>query len=47
MATYNKGDFRDSRKTQYGYFKHILQYSIMGIALTLIFLMIMLRFAWS
>jgi len=47
MSTYNKGDFRDSRKQQYKYFLGILQYSIIGIALTLIFLMLMVRFAWS
>lgn len=47
MATYKKTDFRDSRKDQYHYFLKILQYSMLGIALTLIFLMIMLRVAWS
>lgn len=47
MATYKKSDFRHSREDQYHYFKSILQYSMLGIALVLIFLMIMLRFAWS
>lgn len=47
MAPYSKENFRKSRLAQYGYFKHILQYSMLGIALTLVFLMLMLRFAWS
>ncbi len=47
MATYSKTEFRDSRKTQYDYFRQILYYSILGIAATLVFLMFMVRFAWS
>lgn len=47
MATYNKGNFRASREDQYKHFLSILNYSILGIALVLIFLMIMVRFAWS
>jgi len=47
MATYSKTEFRDSRKAQYKYFRQILYYSILGIAATLVFLMLMLRFVWS
>jgi hypothetical protein len=47
MATYKKTDFRDTRENQYHYFLKILQFSMLGIALTLIFLMMMLRFVWS
>lgn len=47
MATYSKGEFRDSRIAQYKYFQQILFYSIIGIVGTLVFLMFMLRFYWS
>ncbi len=47
MATYSKTEFRDSRKRQYKYFRQILYYSILGIVATLVFLMFMVRFAWS
>ena len=47
MATYSKNNFRESRGTQYKYFLQILYYSILGIAATLIFLMFMLKYAWS
>jgi hypothetical protein len=47
MATYSKTQFRDSREAQYNYFRQIIFYSILGIAATLVFLMVMVRFAWS
>ena len=47
MAAYSKGEFRESRKSQYKYFQQILYYSILGIVGTLVFLMTMLKFAWS
>lgn len=47
MSPYSKTAFRESRRAQYGYFRKILGYSMLGIALTLVFLMLMLRFAWS
>ena len=47
MSSYSKGAFRSSRQNQYHYFKQILGYSMLGIALVLVFLVLMLRFAWS
>ena len=47
MAPYDKSDFRKSRSEQYGDFKHILQYSILGIAATLVFLGLMLKYVWA
>lgn len=47
MSPYDKSGFRGSRKTQYAYFKHILQYSMLAIAATLIFLGLMLKYAWA
>ena len=47
MTTYSKSGFRSTRQQQYVYFKKILNYSILGIALILIFLMLMLRFVWT
>ncbi len=47
MATYSKNAFRESRRAQYKYFRQVLYYSILGIILTLVFLMLMLRFVWS
>lgn len=47
MAGYNKGEFRRSRKTQYRYFRLILQYSLLAAALTLAFLGLMLKYAWG
>jgi len=47
MVPYDKPDFRKSREHQYGDFKHILQYSIFGIAATLVFLGLMLKYVWS
>jgi len=47
MATYSKNEFRESREAQYKYFQRILAYSVFGIAGTLVFLMFMLKYAWS
>ena len=47
MATYSKGEFRESRAAQYKYFQRILSFSIFGIVGTLVFLMFMLKYAWS
>lgn len=47
MSPYSKGGFRKSRKLQYDYFRQILGYSMLGIGLTLVFLMLMLKFSWS
>ena len=47
MSPYSKGGFRNSRKQQYDYFRQILGYSMLSIGLTLVFLMLMLKFVWS
>jgi hypothetical protein len=47
MSPYDKSEFRSSRKLQYAYFRHILQYSLLAAAGVLVFLGLMLKYAWS
>ena len=46
MVPYDKNEFRKTRKSQYGDFKQILQLSLFGIAATLVFLALMLKYSW-